>query len=175
MPARVVNVGRAVVPTLVKGPEAVLAAAGIKRQPPKMINANPKWLDLMAGAMSGVVNEPGGTAQRVRIDEPGLAIGGKTGTAQVRRITAAERAKGVIKNEDLPWDKRDNALFIAYGPVSAPRYACAVVIEHGGGGGAVAAPIARELMLETMKKYIPLSERKLPEPVRRSRAERGRE
>jgi penicillin-binding protein 2 len=122
--------------------------------------------------MSGVVNEPGGTAQRVRIDEPGLQIGGKTGTAQVRRITAAERAKGVIKNEDLPWDKRDHALFVSFGPVAAPRFACAVVIEHGGGGSAVAAPIARELMLEAMKKYVPLSERKLPEPVRRSRAER---
>ncbi len=176
MTARIVNGGRAVVPWLVKGPPSVITAAGIKRGPaPPSIGVSPRWLDLMTGAMAGVVNEPGGTAQRVRIDEPGLAIGGKTGTAQVRRITAAERAKGVIKNEDLPWDKRDHALFVAFGPVAAPRYACAVVIEHGGGGGAVAAPIARELMLETMKKYIPLSERKIPEPVRRSRAERGRE
>jgi penicillin-binding protein 2 len=176
MTARIVNGGRAVVPTLIKGPDAVIAAAGLKRgaaAPP--VGVSSKWLDYVAGAMSGVVNEPGGTAQRVRIDEPGLQIGGKTGTAQVRRITAAERAKGVIKNEDLPWDKRDHALFVSFGPVSAPRYACAVVIEHGGGGSAVAAPVARELMLETMKKYIPLSERKIPEPVRRSRAERGRD
>lgn len=175
MTARIVNGGRAVVPTIVKGPPAVLATAGLKRAPAPSVGVNPKLLEFIASAMSGVVNEPGGTAQRVRIDEPGLQIGGKTGTAQVRRITAAERGKGVIKNEDLPWDKRDHALFVAYGPVAAPRYACAVIIEHGGGGGAVAAPIARELMLETMKKYIPLSERKLPEPVRRSRAERGRE
>ena len=175
MTARIVNGGRAVVPTVVKGPASVIAAAGIKRAEAKPISSSTKWLDYIASAMSGVVNEPGGTAQRVRIDEPGLQIGGKTGTAQVRRITAAERAKGVIKNEDLPWDKRDHALFVAFGPVAAPRYACAVVIEHGGGGSAVAAPIARELMLETMKKYIPLSERKLPDPVRRSRAERGRE
>ena len=93
----------------------------------------------------------------------------------MRRITAAERAKGVIRNEDLPWEKRDHALFVAFGPVSAPRFACAVVVEHGGGGGAVAAPIAREIMLEAMKRYIPVAERKIPEPVRRSRAERGRD
>lgn len=177
MTARLVNGGRAVVPRLIKAPASIVAASANPKhaESPQLIGATPKYLDLMASAMSGVVNEPGGTAQRVRIDEPGLPIGGKTGTAQVRRITAAERSKGVISNEDLPWDKRDHALFVAFGPVSAPRYACAVVIEHGGGGGAVAAPIARELMLETMRKYIPLSERKLPEPVRRSRAERGRD
>jgi penicillin-binding protein 2 len=177
MTARLVNGGRAVVPRLVKTPAKIVpAGAGAKpAAPPGPIGATPKHLDFLAGAMSGVVNEPGGTAQRVRIDEPGLQIGGKTGTAQVRRIAAAERAKGVIRNEDLPWDKRDHALFVAFGPVAAPRFACAVVIEHGGGGGAVAAAIARELMLEAMRKYIPLSERKLPDPVRRSRAERGRE
>lgn len=176
MTARIVNGGRAVRPSIVKAPESAIAAAGLKRPSAlPSVGISAKWLDYITSAMSGVVNEPGGTAQRVRIDEPGLQIGGKTGTAQVRRITAAERAKGVIKNEDLPWEKRDNALFVCFGPVAAPRYACAVVIEHGGGGSAVAAPVARELMLETMKKYIPLSERKLPEPVRRSRAERGRE
>lgn len=172
MTARLVNGGKAVVPTLIKSPPEVISAAGLKRPAAPSVGVSQKWLDYIASAMSGVVNEPGGTAQRVRIDEPGLQIGGKTGTAQVRRITAAERAKGVIKNEDLPWDKRDHALFVSYGPVAAPRFACAVVIEHGGGGSAVAAPIARELMLEAMKKYVPLSERKLPEPVRRSRAER---
>jgi penicillin-binding protein 2 len=177
MTARICNGGKAVIPRLIKGPAGVIASSINPRhkQEPRSIGIAQRWLDLMASAMSGVVNEPGGTAQRVRIEDPGLPIAGKTGTAQVRRITAAERAKGVIKNEDLPWDKRDHALFVCFGPVPAPRYACAVVIEHGGGGGAVAAPIAREIILEAMRKYIPLSERKLPEPVRRSRAERGRE
>jgi penicillin-binding protein 2 len=177
MTARICNGGRAIIPRLVKGPAGVVAAALNRKQaqPPRSIGVARRWLDLMASAMSGVVNEPGGTAQRVRIEDPGLPIGGKTGTAQVRRITAAERAKGVIRNEDLPWDRRDHALFVCFGPVPAPRYACAVVIEHGGGGSVVAAPIAREIILEAMRKYIPLSERKLPEPVRRSRAERGRE
>ena len=176
MTARLVNGGRAVKPHLVKSPTSLIGYNGTKHgvEPPT-VGISQRWLDLMASAMSGVVNEPGGTAQRVRIDEPGLAIGGKTGTAQVRRITAAERAKGVIRNEDLPWEKRDHALFVAFGPVSAPRFACAVVVEHGGGGGAVAAPIAREIMLEAMKRYIPVSERKIPEAARRSRAERGRD
>jgi penicillin-binding protein 2 len=58
----------------------------------------------------------------------------------------------VIKNEDLPWQERDHALFIAYAPVHAPQYAIAVVVEHGGGGSKVAAPIARDIMLETLKK-----------------------
>ncbi|MFP3701525.1 penicillin-binding transpeptidase domain-containing protein, partial [Burkholderia sp. SIMBA_013] len=75
-------------------------------------------------------------------------MAGKTGSAQVRRITMAERSTGVKKNEDLPWRERDHALFISYAPVSSPRYACAVFVEHGGGGSTAAAPIARDILLE---------------------------
>ena len=176
MTARLVNGGRAVVPSLVRGPESVFEGTNIVKPNPSApsLGVDPRHLALVASGMAGVVNEPGGTALRLRIDEPGLQIGGKTGTAQVRRITMAERAKGVIRNEDLPWDKRDNSLFISYGPVAAPRFSCAVIVEHGGFGAEAAAPIAREVMLEAMHKYIPLSERKLPDPIRRSRAERTR-
>jgi penicillin-binding protein 2 len=79
-------------------------------------------------------------------------MGGKTGTAQVRRITMQERERGVRRNEDLPWRFRDHALFVGYAPVHAPRYACACVVEHGGGGSAVAAPIVRDVLLETQKR-----------------------
>ena len=79
-------------------------------------------------------------------------MGGKTGTVQVRRITKAEREKGVIKNEDLPWRQRDHALFVGYAPVENPRYAIAVVVEHGGGGSKVAAPIARDIMKEAYRR-----------------------
>ena len=101
--------------------------------------------------MHAVVNDPRGTAFNARAStaEPGFAMGGKTGTAQVRRITMAERRTGVRKNEQVPWDERDHALFVGFAPVDAPRYACAVVVEHGGGGSAVAAPIARDILLET--------------------------
>ena len=81
-----------------------------------------------------------------------MEMGGKTGTAQVRRITMAERLTGVRKNEDLPWRHRDHALFVGYAPVNAPRYCCAVIVEHGGGGSAVAAPIARDLLIETQRR-----------------------
>ncbi len=79
-------------------------------------------------------------------------MAGKTGSAQVRRITMAERATGVRKNEDLPWKQRDHALFVAFAPVHEPRYACCVTIEHGGGGSANAGPIARDIMIEAQRR-----------------------
>ena len=83
-------------------------------------------------------------------------MGGKTGTAQVHHISQAEREHGLRKINDVPWKERDHALFISFAPVSAPRYACAVVVEHGGEsageGGAVAAPIARDVLLEAQKR-----------------------
>ncbi|MFL6813009.1 MAG: penicillin-binding transpeptidase domain-containing protein, partial [Bradyrhizobium sp.] len=94
----------------------------------------------------------GGTAFGARIQEPGMAMAGKTGTAQVRRITMAERLVGVKKNEDLPWEQRDHALFVAFAPIGAPRYAIAVVVEHGGGGSKVAAPIARDVLIEAQRR-----------------------
>ena len=67
-------------------------------------------------------------------------MAGKTGTSQVRIITMAERARGVTKNEQLPWNRRDHALFVCFAPYDQPRYAVAQIVEHGGGGSAVAAP-----------------------------------
>ena len=72
-------------------------------------------------------------------------MAGKTGTSQVRRISLADRRAG-IKNEDLPWKYRHHALFVGYAPLDQPRYACAVVVDHGGGGSTAAAPIARDLL-----------------------------
>jgi penicillin-binding protein 2 len=109
---------------------------------------DPAHMAIVQEGMNLVSNDPRGTAYRSRIDVPGMELAGKTGTAQVRRITAAERLAGVIKNEDLPWERRDHALFVAFAPVAAPRYACAVVVQHGGGGAKVAAPIARDILLE---------------------------
>ena len=102
--------------------------------------------------MDAVVNNIRGTAYRRRIKEEGWEMAGKTGTSQVRRITLAERAPGVIKNEDLPWHRRDHALFVGYAPVYAPRYACAVIVEHGGGGSKAAAPIVRDILTVTQRR-----------------------
>lgn len=109
-------------------------------------------LDVVRAGMDAVVNERGGTAYGKRIEKEGWEMAGKTGTAQVRRITMAERRQGVIKNEDLPWRRRDHALFVAFAPVERPRYCCSVVVEHGGGGSTTAAPIARDIMLKVQER-----------------------
>ena len=116
------------------------------------IDVDPRHLKSVTDAMALVTAAPAGTAHAARIMTPGMSMGGKTGTAQVRRITQRERDGGVIKNKDLPWRYRDHALFVGYGPVEAPRYAIAVVVEHGGGGSAVTAPIARDVMTQTLKR-----------------------
>jgi len=79
-------------------------------------------------------------------------MAGKTGTVQVRRITKSERDAGVRKNKDLPWRYRDHALFVGFAPVDNPRYAISVVVEHGGGGSSVAAPIARDVLAEAYRR-----------------------
>ena len=85
-----------------------------------------------------------------RVVEETLAMAGKTGTSQVRNITAAERARGVFRNEDLPWERRDHALFVCYAPYDDPQVAVAVVIEHGGGGSSAAAPVGRDVLLQAL-------------------------
>lgn len=88
-------------------------------------------LAIVRDAMFGVVNE-GGTGGRARLLVPGVAMAAKTGTAQVRRITMAERAGGVLKNGQLPFKLRDHALLVAFAPADKPKYAMAVVLEHNG-------------------------------------------
>ncbi|WP_313668964.1 penicillin-binding protein 2 [Sandarakinorhabdus sp.] len=103
-------------------------------------------LALVRQGMVDVVNAGYGTARAARSPIGDVLFAGKTGTAQVRRISAAERKRGVIRNEALPWKQRDHALFVAFAPADAPRYACSVIIEHGIAGGRYAAPIARDVL-----------------------------
>lgn len=109
-------------------------------------------LRVIHNSMDAVTNNRRGTAYKARIEREGWEMAGKTGTSQVRRITLAERAAGVFKNEDLPWRRRDHALFVGYAPVHNPRYACAVIVEHGGGGSSTAAPIVRDILTETQRR-----------------------
>ncbi|MHC8510113.1 MAG: penicillin-binding protein 2 [Rhodospirillales bacterium] len=147
MTARMVNGGRAVRPRVT----ASVRGLEIPQAPAPDLNL-PHWiLEIVRAGMNAAVNVPGGTAFGARIRENGMQMGGKTGTAQVRRITKAERARGVRKNEDLPWKFRDHALFVGYAPTDAPRFAAAVVVEHGGGGSKAAAPVARDVLLETQR------------------------
>jgi penicillin-binding protein 2 len=107
---------------------------------------DPKWIELARAGMVDVTSAWNGTARGAQIKEVGYEMAGKTGTAQVRRI----KVRGQDQNR-LPWEARHHALFVAYAPVAEPRYAASVVIEHGGGGAGVAAPIARDIMLKTQQ------------------------
>jgi penicillin-binding protein 2 len=117
---------------------------------PADLGLRPAHLALVRGGMYDVVNSRRGTARRSRIADEAMAMAGKTGTSQVRNITAQERALGVTKNEDLPWDRRDHALFVCFAPFDKPKYAVSVVVEHGGGGSKAAAPIARDVMMHAL-------------------------
>ncbi|MCK0167520.1 penicillin-binding protein 2 [Jannaschia sp. S6380] len=113
------------------------------------------WLDGARDGMYQVINARGGTAGRSKFELDGVKWAGKTGTSQVRNITAAERARGVFRNEDLPWERRDHALFVGYAPYDDPKYSVSVVVEHGGGGSKAAAPVARDIMLYALSGGIP--------------------
>jgi penicillin-binding protein 2 len=116
------------------------------RPPPPPLAVDPAHLAFVRDAMMGVVNSGRGTASVARLSVDGIKIAGKTGTAQVRRITMAERAGGVRSNASLAWKQRDHSLFIAYAPADAPRYAIGCIVEHGGFGASAAAPLVRDTM-----------------------------
>jgi penicillin-binding protein 2 len=151
MVARLVT-GRAVSPRLVRD-NGVMPPGG-DLAPPDFapLGVAPHVLGLVLDGMNAVVNEQGGTAYAARITEPDFAMGGKSGTSQVRHISEYEREHGVRKARQVPWKERDHALFVAFAPVDAPRYVCATVVEHGGGGSAVAAPICRDILLEAQRR-----------------------
>ena len=148
MTAQIANGGYRLRPRLVHSPLAEAAsAAPAKGAEPESLGLSPTGLALVREGMYQVSNTPRGTAYKYRIKAPGMELAGKTGTAQVRRISKAERESRVRKNEEKPWEERDHGLFVGYAPVASPRYAVAVVVEHGGGSKA-AAPIARDVMRE---------------------------
>ena len=142
MVARIANGGYEVKPTFTK----VKDKSTIRK-----IDVADENIKLVKDGMFAVVNIPGSTAYRSHFDYNGQMMSGKTGSTQVRRITMKERQTRVLKQNELPWKYRDHGLFIAYAPHDNPRYAVAVLVEHGGGGSSAAAPIASKLLLETLK------------------------
>ncbi len=150
MTARIAT-GAAISPRLVRAVDGV-------EQPVRglaPLDIDPANLAAVREGMYQVVNGTRGTAGSSRIVAEGLRMAGKTGTSQVRNITAAERARGVTSNDDLPWDRRDHALFVGYAPHDAPEVAVSVVVEHGGGGSTAAAPIARDVLLAAHYDGVP--------------------
>jgi penicillin-binding protein 2 len=155
MTAQLANGGRAIRPRLTRSIGPNEPANDDRPADGPSLGLSPGSLALMKRAMEQVVNVPHGTAFRARIKSAGFEMAGKTGTVQVRRISRAEREAGIRKTEDIPWAERDHALFVGYAPMHAPRLAVAVVVEHGGGGSAVAAPIAADILLEAQKALAP--------------------
>ncbi len=109
------------------------------------LDIDPQHLAVIRQALFQVVNNPSGTAYKARLTIPNAQMAGKTGTAQTHNDTAAEKQKN-FDMATLPWEDRPNALFVGFGPVASPRYAVAVVVEHGNWGAQSAAPIARDMM-----------------------------
>lgn len=153
MAARLANGGYAVQPRIVRKDDAFGPATDprLASQRWPSLNLKREQIDLALEGMIRVTTPPRGTASGARITLAQYAMAGKTGSSQVRRISRAERETRVRKNEEKPWEERDHALFVAFAPISAPRYACAVIVEHGGSGAKAAAPVARDILLECQK------------------------
>ncbi|WP_163846859.1 penicillin-binding protein 2 [Pseudooceanicola aestuarii] len=145
MSARIAT-GRAITPRLVKKIDGIEQPSGGGTS----LGLNEAHLRQVRAAMFSVSNSRRGTAYSNRIIAEGYEMAGKTGTSQVRNITAAERRAGVTSNADLPWERRDHALFVDFAPYDNPRIAVSVVVEHGGGGSTAAAPIARDITLQAL-------------------------
>jgi penicillin-binding protein 2 len=134
MTARVAT-GRAVLPKLVLTPD--------DPEPDwPLLQLDPKHLDIVRKGMFGVVNEPRGTARRSALEIPGVVMAGKTGTSQVVNAHNEHKLSA--------YERETHALFIGYAPFDNPRYAAACVVEHGGGGSSVAAPIVKDVMTEAL-------------------------
>ena len=136
---------------------AQIANGGYKIYPKIIMNSDDQYLDkykplfkksknieIIQNAMFSSTNEVRGTSYKSRIDDPKYQFAGKTGTAQVKRITEKDRELD-LKTFEIPYEERDHALYIAFGPYKNPRYATSIIIEHGGSGSSTAAPIAKKL------------------------------
>jgi penicillin-binding protein 2 len=143
--------GRLVQPHLTRKLAGVMQP-GVEPEDWPMLGMTDKLLHNVREGMWAVVNEAGGTAPLARLPDPSVQLAGKTGSAQVRRVSRELRESGHFDSEKLPWEYRPHALFVAYAPYDAPKYAVAVVIEHGNAGAAAAAPMARDIMAETLRR-----------------------
>ena len=138
MTARIANRGLKVEPTIIKG--------GNKNKTWKRIpRLSASNLSLIREAMTAVVNEKGGSAFNAKLILDNIKMAGKTGTSQVKHL--ARR----MRTEQLPYKDRDHALFVGYAPTANPKYAVAVVVEHGGSGSGVAAPLVKDIMEKTLE------------------------
>ncbi|MEP0566482.1 MAG: penicillin-binding protein 2 [Paracoccaceae bacterium] len=150
MTARIAT-GKVVMPRLVKSINGV----EVPSEEAASLNVSSNLMSMIRRSMYNVSNGRRGTARRSRIVTEGFEMAGKTGTSQVRNITTAERARGVTRNDQLPWNRRDHGLFVAFAPFDKPKYAIATIVEHGGGGSSAAAPPSRDILLYALYGDVP--------------------
>ena len=117
----------------------------------KPLFKNQENIKIIKDAMYSSSNEPGGTSYRSRLENKKFTFAGKTGSSQIKRFTEAQR-EAEVKQENLDYKDRDHALFIAYAPVSDPKYAISVVVEHGGSGSKAAVPIAKKVIKKVLER-----------------------
>jgi penicillin-binding protein 2 len=146
MTAQIANGGRKIIPKLIVDNKIE------DEDKFALIVEDTKNMNLVQDAMFSSTNEVRGTSYKSKIDDPKYQFAGKTGTAQVKRITKQDRELDLDTSE-IPYEERDHALYIAFGPYKNPRYAVSIVIEHGGSGGAVAAPLAKQLFKKIIDRH----------------------
>ena len=118
----------------------------------KPLFTNQENIKIIKDAMYSSSNEPGGTSYRSRLENKKFTFAGKTGSSQIKKFTEEQR-EAEVKQEDLDYKSRDHALFIAFAPVSDPKYAISVVVEHGGSGSKSAAPIAKKVIKKVIERH----------------------
>ena len=118
----------------------------------KPLFKNQENIKIIKDAMYSSSNEPGGTSYGSRLEDKRFTFAGKTGSSQIKKFTEAQR-EAEVKQESLNYKDRDHALFIAFAPVSDPKYAISVVVEHGGSGSKAAAPIAKKIIKKVLERH----------------------
>ena len=148
MTAQIANGGHKIYPTLIVDDDK-------KDQPSDKfapLYKDYRNIKIVQDAMFGSTNEVMGTSYRSRINDPKYQFAGKTGTSQVKKITEKDRELD-LKTFEIPYEERDHALYIAYGPYKDPRYATSILVEHGGNGSTTAAPMAKKLFKKIIDRH----------------------
>ena len=143
MAAQIANDGHKITPHLIQKENETGAGDSL--------NLKPAHLKMIQSGMASVMNEEGGTGYGSRFNLNGQKMAGKTASTQVRRITLKEREEGIKSQDELAWEHRDHGIFVGFAPLNKPKYAIAVVVEHGGGGARSAAPIASKILKEAIR------------------------
>ena len=152
MSAQLANGGYKIEPKIIHNEQALQLNKDVSGERFKQLYRNQENVKFVLDALFGATNEPMGTSYRSRHVKSEYVFAGKTGTSQTRAITAEER-KLKIKQKDLPYKRRDHALFIAFAPYKNPQYAISIVIEHGGAGSSAAAPIAKKIIKKVIDRH----------------------